>query len=329
VAAPEERTFVDPIIAVGTAQATESVTLSAKVTDVVKRINFEAGKQVAKGQVLIELAAVEQLADLAEAKANLADAERAYKRYSDLAEKGFAPRARLDEALAARDTAQARVEASAARASDHIIRAPFTGVVGLRQASPGLLVTPGTALATLDDVSVIKLDFDVPETAVAHITKGAQFEARSEAYPDAVFKGEVAEIDTRIAPETRSMRVRAFLQNKDGRLKPGMLLSVRVDVSTRRALAVNELALVEEGGASKVFVVRDDGKGPMAFPVVVTIGARTGGMAEVLTGLNPTDQVVVDGAGRVRPKGKVRLLDAEEANASAPQSGGGRPSASF
>lgn len=311
VAHPEWRTFTDEVQAVGNAQANESVTLSSKVTDVVKEIPFESGQKVQKGQVLVRLAAVEEAADLAQMRAALVEAERNYKRYAELEQKGFAPRAMKDQAEAARDKARADVDASAARLSDHIIRAPFSGVVGLRKASPGLLASPGMELATLDDTSRLKLDFDVPETAFARIKKGDAFDALSSAFPGETFKGAIAEVDTRVSPGSRSVTVRGYLPNPKGRLKPGMVMNVRLGLAERRSLSVPETALVEKPNAVGVFVVRPGEKGPTAFPADVKIGVRKDGMAEILSGVSPDDSVVIDGLTRVRPKGAVKIVEAK------------------
>ena len=318
VAKPEWRTFTDNVQAVGNAQANESVTLSSKVTDVVREIPFESGQKVQKGQVLVRLAGVEQAADLAQMRAALVEAERSYKRYAELEQKGFAPRAMKDQAEATRDRARADVDASAARLSDHIIRAPFSGVVGMRNASPGLLATPGMELATLDDTSRLKLDFEVPETSFARIKKGDSFDALSSAFPGETFKGTIAEVDTRVSTGSRSVMVRGYLPNPQGRLKPGMVMNVRLGVAERRSLSLPEAALVEKPNAVSVFVVRPGDKGPTASSVDVTVGYRGEGVAEIMSGLGPEDSVVVDGISRVRPQGVVKIVEAKK--------GGGAPS---
>jgi membrane fusion protein, multidrug efflux system len=318
VAKPEWRTFTDNVQAVGNAQANESVTLSSKVTDVVREIPFESGQKVQKGQVLVRLAGVEQAADLAQMRAALVEAERNYKRYAELEEKGFAPRALKDQSEATRDRARADVDASAARLSDHIIRAPFSGVVGLRNASPGLLATPGMELATLDDISRLKLDFAVPETSFARINKGDSFDAQSGAFPGETFKGTIAEVDTRVSPGSRSVMVRGYLPNPENRLKPGMVMNVRLGLSERRSLSLPEAALVEKPNAVSVFVVKPGEKGPVASPVDVKVGYRGEGVAEIISGLGPDDSVVVDGISRVRPQGVVKIVEAKKGASAAP-----------
>jgi membrane fusion protein (multidrug efflux system) len=304
-----ERTFSDAIAALGTAQARESVTITSKVTDVIRAIRFESGDRVSKGQVLVELANVEQQADLDEAKAQLEVEKRSYDRFKELLDKGFAPRARYEAALASYDRAQARVEALEARIGDRTIRAPFAGIMGLRTASPGALARPGDPIATLDDTSLIKLDFDVPETQMARLKPGVSITARTAAFPDEVFSGRIDDIDSRVNTATRTVRIRALLPNPTGRLRPGMLMNVEIKSNPRKALAVPELAVLEGlEGASVFVVVQKDGVS-IAQTARVTVGQRSGGYAEIISGVQPGAMVVFEGVQRVRPNQPVAVID--------------------
>jgi membrane fusion protein, multidrug efflux system len=325
VTAVQQRVFADSIQALGTAEAKESITITAKVQDVIRAIRFESGQRVAKGQVLVELANVEQAADLNEARAQLVVDQRAYARFKELADRGFATKAKLDETQAAYERSKANVAGLQSRINDRTIRAPFAGIVGLRTASPGQLASPGQALGTLDDVSAIKLDFDVPEPQLAKMVKGAPLEARTAAYPSAKFVGAINEIDSRINTTTRTVRVRALLPNKDGRLKPGMLMTVNVLSNQKSALSVPEMAMTELG--SDAYVYRVHKQGPMAKveQAYVKPGRRTDGYIEILDGLDAGDQVIVEGVQRVRPGQpvKVKPLAGEGGDDGAAQAGPG------
>jgi membrane fusion protein (multidrug efflux system) len=268
---------------------------------------------VKKGQVLVELANVEQQADLNNARAQLEVDKSSFDRYNELFQKGFSPKAKVEEAQAALNRSQAQVDGMRSRISDRTIRAPFDGVVGLRTASPGMLATPGAAIATLDDTSVIKLDFDVPEAQLSKMKKNAPLAAKTAAFPDAEFEGRVDEVDSRINPSTRTVRVRALLPNQSGRLKPGMLMTVEVRSNPVSALAVPEIALLEE--ANETFVYTLAKKGPIATAerVKITPGRRRNGMIEVLGGLKPGDTIVVNGVSRIRPGQAVRINDPKRA----------------
>lgn len=305
----------DVVQALGTAQARESVTITSKITDVIESLRFDSGDRVRRGQVLVVLSSVEQQADLAEAKAQRDAAKREADRFTELGERGFAPTARVEETRAALDRAEARVSALEARIADRTIRAPFAGVIGLRTASPGALARPGEPIATLDDTSVIKLDFDVPEGQINFVRSGAQLEARTAALVGEVFTGRVQDVDTRVNPTSRTLRVRALLPNPDGKLKPGMLMTVSVRHNPRDALAVPEIALLERSDGLFVYRV-DQAEGRQVVALApVRVGRRVDGQAEVVAGLKSGDVVVVEGVQRIRPGQAVQTAAAPAASA--------------
>ncbi len=151
--------LVKVIEALGTAKANESVTLTASLNETVRRINFEDGDFVEAGTILVELSNEEEEAQLAEARANLDEAQRQLARLKDLDEQGIAATSDVDEARAGAEAAEARLNSVIARLDDRLIRAPFSGMLGFREVSPGTLLMSGNAITTLDDVSQIKLDF--------------------------------------------------------------------------------------------------------------------------------------------------------------------------
>jgi membrane fusion protein (multidrug efflux system) len=307
VSVVQERTFSDSVQALGTAQARESITIQSKVQDVIRAIRFESGQRVAKGQVLVEMSNVEQVADLNEARAQLVVDQRAYERYKQLVDKGYVTRAQYDQAEAAYARSRANVAGLQSRIADRQIRAPFAGVVGLRTASPGQLASPNDSLGTLDDVSVIKLDFDVPETQIAKMRKGAPLEARTAAFPGAKFDGRIDEIDSRINTTSRTVRVRALIPNRDGRIKPGMLMTVSVLSNQKPQLAIPELALTELGADAYVYRVVQQGPMAKVEQAYVKPGRRANGYIEVLEGIAAGDMVIVEGVNRVRPGQPVRV----------------------
>lgn len=287
--------FIDSIEAIGTAKADESVTLAAKVTETVRRVNFNDGDAVKEGDILVELTSAEDSALLDEAKANLLEAEQQYERIKDLVSRGSMAQARLDEQTALRNAAKARVEALAARLKDRLIRAPFTGVLGFRQVSPGTLVQPNTPIVTIDDIDVIKLDFAVPEQFVAALAVGQDVEARAAAYEGRIFRGRLSSIDSRVDPTTRAVTARAIIDNPDHALRPGMLLVVSVIRERAERLAVLEGALIPVQDTQQVYVV-EDGKAVLRQ---VKIGRRRPGVVEITEGLREGEQVVVEGMVRL------------------------------
>jgi membrane fusion protein (multidrug efflux system) len=315
-----QHTFTDGIQALGTAQARESIVLTPKVADTIRAIRFESGDRVRRGQVLVEMSSVEQAADLAEARAANEAAQEELRRYQELYERGFASQARLDTVRAAADAAEARVNAGGSRIADRTIRAPFAGVVGLRTASPGQFMRPGDQIGTLDDISEIKLDFDVPETQIARLRPGVPIVARTAAYADRTFQGQIFQVDSRVDPATRTVRVRAMLPNRDEAIRPGMLMTVQVLANPRDALAIPEIALLDRADGSFVYRVASNEGAQVVEQIPVRTGQRSGGVAEVLEGLNVGDLVVTEGVQSVRPGQPVQLGGGEpEAAQAAPQ----------
>ncbi len=320
-AAPEQSTpvvvtpvareeFADRIEAIGTTLANESVVLTAQVAETVQRVGFQDGQEVEAGDVLVELTSGEESAQLAEARTNHAEALRQHQRSSELVAGGSESRARLDERTAARDAARARLQELEARLADRLIRAPFRGVLGLRGVSPGTLVRPGDPITTLDDIDVLKLDFTVPEIFLGDLRPGLEIEARSVAFPERSFSGEVTAVDTRVDPRTRAVRARAILSNQDHALRPGMLLTVQLIANRRTSLALPEEALVPVGPHQYVFVVDAEER---ARRVQVEIGGRRPGLVELRGGLDGSEIVILEGADQVRPGGLVRVTSAGSA----------------
>ena len=296
--------FVQEVEAIGTARANESVTITAKLTDKISQVNFEDGQQVEAGTVLIEMANEEQEALLAEARANLNDSLQRLSRVQDLGSRGLAATSEVDQAEAAAEAAKARLDTVMARLQDRLIRAPFTGVLGFRQVSRGTLLSPGTPITTLDDVSIIKLDFTVPETLLSTLQPGNDVIARSQAWPDREFEGTVRSISSRVDPVTRAVEVRAFINNDDGALRPGMLMTVSVATNRRQALAVRQGSLVQVSDRNYVYAVDQDSR---AWRREVQLGQRTYDLAEVLSGLKAGELVVIEGLVNLRDGAQVQL----------------------
>ena len=290
--------WVDTIEALGTARANESVTLTAKVTETVVRVNFQDGDQVEEGRLLVDLSGRAEVAALEEAQAAYTEALKQYERQVDLVKQGTLSKSTLDSLVASRDAAKARMQAIRARLADRVIAAPFAGVLGFRQVSQGTLVTPGTAIVTLDDVDPIKLDFSVPETAMASVAVGQALRARSAAFPDREFGGEVTVVGSRVDAVTRALTVRAEIENSDRTLRPGMLLTVKLELPAREAIAIPEIALIQVGDSQSVFTVDAEGR---AQRVEVRAGARKAGQVEILDGLSPGDRLVTEGIVKLRP----------------------------
>lgn len=308
--------FADIVEALGTARANETVVVTARVSDTISRINFESGQRVEAGAILVELTDTEEAADLAEARATLREANADLDRVNDLIERGVVTRQRLDEANAAVARARARVNSIEAQLADRIVRAPFAGVVGLREVSVGGLVRPADPIATLDDTSIVKLDFTVPERFVSAIEPGMPVAATTSAYPDEVFDGAIAQIDSRIDPVTRSVTVRAEIDNADARLRPGQLMGVEIRRDIRTNPAIPGSAIVRFLEDTYVFVIEEGERGTRVRQVSVELGRRSGDHIEVVSGLEAGQDIVGQGVHRVRDGMPVSVTERE---------GGGEP----
>ena len=293
----------DTLQAIGTAKARESVTLTSKVSEVVAAVHFESGDEVRAGAPLITLRGDSQQAALVAAQATYLEADRLYKRQSELADQQLVARSLLDAQRAVRDAALARVQQMRSDIGDRNVRAPFAVVLGIRQVSPGALITPTTVIATLDDLSRVYVDFPVPEAQLANVATGQVLAARSTAYPDRSFEGAVSTIDARIDPVTRAINVRGDFANPDHALRPGMLLEVTLTRPERLALVLPEIAVVQVGNSSYVFRVDADNTAERAD---VQVGGRQDGKVEIVSGLKAGDVVVEDGTGKLRSGQKIQ-----------------------
>jgi membrane fusion protein (multidrug efflux system) len=310
----------DTVDAIGTAGANESLTLTAKVTDTVRAVDFEDGDYVEAGAVLVQLTNREEEALLAEARANLDDAESQLVRLENIAEQNLLPASELDAARARAEASRARLDTVLARLSDRLVLAPFAGVLGFRQVSPGTLLQPNTAITTLDDISIIKLDFTVPESFLGAMTPDARVLARSASYPEREFEGVVRTVGSRVDPVTRAIQVRAHIPNEDRALRPGMLLTVRVVMAERSALVVPENAVYQIQDRAYVYVVDSD---LVAWEREIKTGERRFGTVEVVGGLEEGERVVTEGIIKLRDGVRVRLPAEQEYDVSSANGSGG------
>ena len=299
------------IEAVGTARANESVDVTSKAANTVVAIRFNEGDLVRRGDILVELDAAETRAALAAADAALAESENNFKRSRDLYTSKALSESQLDLIEATLKGNRARVAAAKAQLDDTIIRASFDGRTGFRRVSVGSLVSPGTVITTLDDSSVIKLDFTVPETYLYLLERGLPITATTAGLPGRDFSGKVTNLDSRVDPVTRSILVRAEIPNQTGVLRPGMFMTVNLQGQVEPALVVPEAAIVPEQGRTFVFVVRDG----VVERREVKLGKRRPGEVEIIEGLAEHERVVVEGTQNVRAGSRVHEYDRGDSSA--------------
>jgi membrane fusion protein (multidrug efflux system) len=315
----EQRLIADQIESVGTSVANESVDLAAKVSETVSTINFEDGDFVERGQVLVELVNADEASRLAEAQATVDDAIRQFDRIQNLSAQNLVADNEQDQARTNLETAKARLEGVLVAMDDRLVRAPFSGYLGFRNISEGTLLTSGMVITTLDDVSVIKLDFTIPEIYFAEVKVGQVIQSNSIVYGNKIFEGTVSVVGSRIDPVTRGVSVRATINNSAMLLRPGMLMTVSLALNEKFALVVPERALIASQGRQYVFVVDSENK---VARTEVELGRRRDGFVEVISGLEQGQEVVSEGTVKVRPGQTVQPQGAEPAPSGAPR---GRP----
>jgi membrane fusion protein (multidrug efflux system) len=277
--------------AIGTVRAFESIDISPNVTEAVTQISFNDGDFVKKGTLLAALSDAEEQAMLASAKASLAEEEREIERLKNLVKDGAAPEARLEERKTLADIAKQKIREAEARLADRRITAPFDGWLGLRRISVGALVSPGTVIASLDKIDVVKIDFAVPETYLGSVKEGTLITARTDTDRERRYEGKVSHLDSRIDPVTRSIPVRAEVPNPELALKPGMLVMVRLVVEPKLSLSIPERSLVPVGSKAYVFTIEAD----KARRVEVKTGRRRPGYVEIVQGLKEGQVIIADG----------------------------------
>lgn len=302
--------FSDAIEALGTTRANETVTITAKLTETVREIHFDDGQAVKKGDVLVVLDSAEENANLRSAQAQAAERRSAYKRAAGLEEKQIVSKATYEEKQAQLRQAEADIQSIKSRIDDTVIKAPFDGLLGLRQVSVGALLRPGDSITTIDDLTQMKVDFDVPAVYLQQLKPGLAITGNVEGFPGRAFSGTIATIDTQVDPVTRAVRVRALVPNSDMALRPGLLMNIRLHLNPRSALVLSEGALIQQKDKSFVWIVEvADGKS-LAKKVEVERGSRAVGEVEILGGLAEGQTVIVAGGMTVAEGQEVKIVEA-------------------
>lgn len=293
--------FTDSVEALGTTRANETVVITAKLTETVREVRFEDGQTVRRGDVLLVLDSGEETANLESAEAQAAERRSAYERAAGLEEKQIVSRASYEERRAALKQAEADVQSIRSRLGDAIIKAPFDGVLGLREVSVGTLVRPGEKITTIDDLTQMKVDFDVPSLYLQSLKPGLAVSGTVEAFGDRVFTGTVSTIDTQIDTVTRTVKVRAIVPNADFVLKPGLLMSVTLGINPRNVLVVPEGAIIQQKDKTSMFLVEGDS----VKRIEVKRGQRSLGKVEILEGLEEGQEFVTVGGMNLSDGAKI------------------------
>jgi membrane fusion protein (multidrug efflux system) len=291
--------------AVGSLRADEAVTIRPEVAGRIEKISFDEGQSVKKGALLATLDAAETraLAESSRVQANL-DKQR-LERAEDLRRKGFISQQALDEARSSHARSVAKQREDEAKLAKSAIRAPFSGIAGLRQVSEGAFVAAGTDIARLEKIDQLKLDFRIPEAFLAQLKPGLAVSAAVDAFPQQSFPGKIYALEPAIDEQTRTVLVRARVANPALKLRPGMFARVQLTLGVREnAVWIPEEAIVPRGQESYVFRVVEG----RAELVQVQTGTRRVGEVEIMKGLAGGDLVVTEGTQRLVPGMQVSII---------------------
>jgi membrane fusion protein (multidrug efflux system) len=298
------------ITAVGSLRSDESVMLRPEVSGRISAIGFEEGKRVAKGALLVQLDAAVPEAEVAQARANMTLAKTKYERAVDLAKSNFISSQAKDEADNNLKLAAAALQVSEAKLAKMTLRAPFSGIIGLRSVSIGDYVKEGADLVNLESIDPLKVDFRVPEVFMRQVAVGQSLQVQLDAVPGRTFDGKVLAVNPLVDAAGRAVVIRAVVRNPDTSLRPGMFARVRlITRDAKNALVVPEQALVPEGDEQYVYRVVDN----KAVRTKVGVGQRQDASVEVLNGLAGDDVVVTAGQLKLRDGAPVKLVNGDGA----------------
>lgn len=304
VADVEQLAMPRGVSAVGSLRSENSVMLRPEITGRIAEINFNEGGKVKKGQVLVRLDDSVAKAQLQQAQANLSLADSQYRRAVELSKQGFISKQARDEAGSQLKIQQAARALAKANLDKTAILAPFDGLIGLRNVSVGDYVSPGIDLVPIESIDPLKVDFRIPEQFLGEVRVGIKLALSFDALPGQSREGEVGAISPLVDVGGRSILLRANVPNADDTLRPGMFARVRLQFADDKALVVPETALVPSGEEQYVFRIADG----HARRVVVQVGQRRNGRVEIVSGLQPGDQVITAGLQKVRDGDLVQIL---------------------
>ena len=309
--------IVNRASAVGTLIADQSVTIRPEVSGKIKSVLFEGGTYVKAGDPLVEIEDELYKAQLKEAEGGLAFAKVQYERASRLVAGKAGSIREKDRAYSELLQAEARYETAKIKLDNTVVRAPFDGVVGLKEYSVGAFIEERTELVSFVDVDPIKVDFRLPGIYLKSISKGQKIKVKVDGFPNKKFEAEIEAIDAKVDPHAHSIAVRAAIPNESGLLKPGLFARLKIVIGQKEnVLVVPESAVTVSGEISYLFkVVEGKYKGKkisIAAKTAVVAGLSEGGNVEIIRGVHEGDQIITVGVTKIRDSFPVRIIQPEE-----------------
>lgn len=312
VASAISAVYQEDLRSVGSLMSDESVQVASEIAGRIESFKFAEGQSVSAGDELVKLDDALARAELVDAQARFELAQANLERARTLSKNGHMTERANDEAKAAFETARAAVELANVRLAKHKILAPFDGIVGLRNASVGAYVSIGTPIVNLEKIDVLKLDFKLPEAALTQISPGQSVTVEVDAIPGRTFSAEIYAINPMMDVNGRALHVRARMANPDLILRPGLFARVTVKGrESRNVVMVPESAVVPRAGESFVYMIQ----GGKAVETKVTLGRRTSGMVQILSGLEANTTVVVAGQLKLSNGSAVEIVQTQSPTA--------------
>lgn len=308
----EAKTWTPSISAIGTAKAANGVELAFETAGIVSQIKFKANQNVRQGEVLVQLDDTVERADIQDVQANVKTAESSFERAKTLSARGYGTEANLDQASALLAVARSRLARLQATIEQKALKAPFSGVIGIPRIDVGQYLQPGTVIASFQDLSSMKVDFTVPEQRAGEISLGQEVHIGT-TEGNLPFKGRVTGKDPRVDPKTRLVSVQALVEdNKDGAILPGQFLHVEVILPEQpNVMTVPQTAVIASLYGDYVYTIDEEqreGKPvQIAKQVFVKTGRRRGGALEIVSGINPGQQVVASGQNKLQSGATVKI----------------------
>lgn len=312
VLAAKPQEWVPTIEAIGFIEPNQGVTLSTELSGSVDRISFQSGAMVRADQLLLSLDSSVEKANLAASQAKLNAARAKFERYQNLVAKNSISRDQLDDAEASYKSLLADIESLKATIARREVRAPFAGVVGLRNVFLGQYLEPGTSIARLEDISVMRLRFTVPQTDIAKLTLGQPIHIGVDAYPDTQFNGHISAIEPAVNYQSGLIQVQADIPNNDGRLRSGMFARASILLPGQpNQVVLPQTAIAFNLYGENVYVIHEKDGEPRAEQRVVKVAERRGDNALIVSGVKPGERVVTSGQVRLSNGSKVKIEPGE------------------
>jgi membrane fusion protein, multidrug efflux system len=299
--------------AIGTIEAVHGVMVSADLPGTVTRINFDSGKPAREGEVLVELDTRQERAQLASLEAQRDLARVNFGRMQQLVNEGVISRMEYDQAAAQQKATEANVAEIRANIDRKTIRAPFSGILGIRKVNLGQYLSAGSPVVSNESLNPIYVNISVPQQAAAQIPIGRKLRVTTEDVTGKLFTGSVTAIDSEVDETTRNIRIQATLSNPDGKLRPGMFVQVELEMgASRPVISLPASAINYAPYGDSVFVITDlkDPKGHTYRGVrqqFVKVEGSRGDQVAILSGLNPGDEVVTSGVFKLRNGAAVQV----------------------